>query len=163
LRTKVFSLDEVTVTTMRASENLFSFWRAAAVLCLIAGFAGHKDAYAQQSPRSIVPQLQEQFGLNEGQVRGALGALLVFAREKLPKVEFDRFAQRIPNADAAMQEVKMRGVVTGPIDDRDEYEEVLVKLGMGESTASQFGSAVLGYLNAAGYGPERDMLARILD
>jgi hypothetical protein len=148
---------------MRASGKSLSFLRAAVAIILIAWFAPQEDAHAQQSPRSIIPQLQEQFGLNEGQVRGALGALLVFAREKLPKVEFDRFAQRIPNADAAMQEVKMRGVVTSPIDDRDEYEEVLVKLGMGEATASQFAPAVLGYLNAAGYGPERDMLARILD
>jgi len=148
---------------MRASRSLLRLSRAAVLACLIAFVAPHEDTSAAQSPRSIIPQLQEQFGLNEGQVRGGLGALLVFAREGLTKVDFDALAQRIPNAEAAMQEVKMRGVVTGPIDDLDEYEEVLTKLGMAQQTAAQFAPAVLQYLAAAGYERERDMLARVLN
>jgi Protein of unknown function VcgC/VcgE (DUF2780) len=147
---------------MRVFENLFLFL-IAGLVCLLACLAPHADAVAQQPARSIIPQLQEQFGLDEGQVRGGLGALLVFAREELTKVDFDALAQRIPNAAAAMNEVKMRGVVTGPIDDRGEYEVVLTKLGMAQATASQFAPAVLEYLAAAGYDRERDMLARVLD
>lgn len=148
---------------MRASKNVLRLCKVMVFTCLVACLAPHEDALAQQSPRSVIPQLQEQFGLNEGQVRGALGALLVFARERLPKVEFNKFAQRFPNAEAAMQEVKMRGVVTGPIDGLDEYEESLVSLGISKPIASQFAPAVLKYLDAAGYGPERDMLASILN
>lgn len=61
-----------------------------------------------QSACSIIPQLEEQLGLSESQVHGALGALLVFARDRLPKPQFDQLAQRIPNAERAMQEVKMQ-------------------------------------------------------
>jgi hypothetical protein len=43
--------------------------------CVFACLTPHEVAIAAQSPRSITPQLQEQFGLNEAQVRGALGAL----------------------------------------------------------------------------------------
>jgi hypothetical protein len=118
---------------------------------------------AAQPGRSIIPDLQDRFGLSEGQVRGALGALLVFARESLPKTEFDDFAARIPNADRIMQEVKMRGIVTSPLDDLEDYEKALGQLGMGQPLASQFAPAVVDYLGAAGFVQERDTLARLID
>jgi hypothetical protein len=148
---------------MRTSESLLNFPAAAVFACLLACLAPHQEAVAAQSARSIIPQLQEQFGLNESQVRGALGALLVFARERLPKPEFDQLAQRFPNAERAMQEVKLQGIVTGPLDDRGEYEESLSSLGIAQPLASQFAPAVLGYLAAAGYERERDMLAGVLN
>ena len=148
---------------MRTSKRLLSLAAGAVFACLLAGLASHEQAVAAQSARSIIPQLQEQFGLSESQVRGALGALLVFARQRLPKPEFDQLAQRIPNAERAMQDVKLQGIVTGPLDDREEYEESLSNLGMGQPLASQFAPAVLGYLAAAGYERERDILAGVLD
>ena len=148
---------------VRATRSLLRCLRIPAFVCVIACLAPHTDALAQQSARAIIPQLQQQFGLNEGQVLGGLGALLVFAREELTKVDFDALAQRIPNAEAAMHQVKMRGVVTGPIDDRGEYEDVLVKLGIAQQSASQFAPAVMDYLAAAGYERERDMLARVFN
>jgi hypothetical protein len=123
----------------------------------------YQQVIAAQPARSIVPHLQQQFGLNESQVLGALGALLVFARDQLSKPEFDDLAERFPNAERAMQEVKQRGVVTGPLDDRDEYEASLSNLGIGQPLASQFAPAVLQYLAAAGYEREQDVLAGILD
>ena len=72
--------------------------------------------------QSIVPLLQERLGMTEAQVRGGLGALLVFARERLTKQDFDDLAETIPNADRIMQEIKLRGVVNGPLDDKDDYE-----------------------------------------
>jgi|GEM_PF-2419148 len=123
----------------------------------------HQHAFSQPGPgRSVIPQLQERFGLSEPQTRGALGALLVFAREQLPKPEFDELAQRIPNADHIMQEVKLRGIVTGPLDDLDEYEKSLSSLGIGQPLASQFAPAVVEYLGDAGFDHERDILARLV-
>ena len=120
-------------------------------------------ANAAQPGRTIIPELQERFGLSEGQVRGALGALLVFAREQLPKPQFDDLASRIPNADRIMQEVKLRGIVTRPLDDVEDYEDSLAQLGMGQPLASQFAPAVVEYLGAAGFVQERDILMQILD
>lgn len=148
---------------MCTSRSLLNLAAAAVFACLLASLAPHEDARAAQSARSIIPQLQEQFGLNEQQVRGALGALLVFARERLPKPEFDQLAQRIPNAERAMQDVKLQGIVTGPLDNREEYEAALSSLGIGQPLASQFAPAVLSYLGAAGYERERDILARVLN
>lgn len=146
------------------NANALNLPAAALFACLLACLATPEQAVAaQQSARSIIPQLQEQFGLNEAQVRGALGALLVFARERLPKPEFDELARRIPQAERAMQDVKLQGIVTGPLDDVDEYEAALASLGIGQPLASQFAPAVLNYLGAAGYQRERDMLARVLD
>ncbi|HEX2492185.1 MAG TPA: DUF2780 domain-containing protein [Steroidobacter sp.] len=119
-------------------------------------------APAAQPGRSIIPQLQERFGLNEAQVRGALGALLVFARDRLPKPDFDDLAQSIPNADHIMQEVKLRGIVTRPLDNIDDYEASLSSLGIGQPLASQFAPAVLEALGAAGHDRERDILASAL-
>jgi hypothetical protein len=148
---------------MCTSRSLLNLSAAAVFACLLACLAPHEQALAAQPALSIIPQLQEQFGLNESQVRGALGALLVFARERLPKPEFDQLAQRFPNAERAMQEVKLRGIVTRPLDDLDEYEETLSSLGIGQPLASQFAPAVLGYLASAGYERERDMLAGVLN
>jgi hypothetical protein len=116
-----------------------------------------------ESRRDLVTYLQERFRLSERQVKGALGALLVYAQERLPKDDFDMLTQRIPNAERILQEVKLQGVVTGPLDDISEYEETLSSLGIGQPLASQFAPAVLDYLTAAGQVQERDILARALD
>ena len=120
-------------------------------------------ALAQSARATLIAELEQRFGLNEGQVRGALGALLVYVRERLPKPDFDQFAARIPDADRIMQEVKTRGIVTGPLDDMDDYEASLSSLGIGETVAAQIPPAVLEFLGRAGYNRERDILSRALD
>ena len=148
---------------MRASQSLPHAARVAVLVCLLACLIPHEHALAAQPPGSIIPQLQAQFGLSERQVRGALGALLVYVRDRLPKPDFDDLAQRIPNAERIMQDVKLQGVVTGPLDDIDDYEASLSNLGMGQPLASQFAPAVLQFLGAAGHYRERDILARVLN
>ncbi len=133
------------------------------LLAALACFSFHPYAVAADPGRSIIPQLQERFGLSEVQVRDALGALLVFVRERLPKTEFDEVAKSIPNADYIMRDVQIRGIVTRPIDDIVEYQETLANLGIGQPLASQFAPAVLEYLGADGFERERSMLARVLD
>jgi Protein of unknown function VcgC/VcgE (DUF2780) len=140
---------------MRRSTHLL----LAALACLSL----HQHAVAADPGRSIIPQLQERFGLSEAQVRGALGALLIFVRERLPKQDFDEVAKGIPNADYIMREVRLRGIVTRPLDDIVEYQESLASLGIGQPLASQFAPAVLECLGAAGFELERSKLARVLD
>jgi hypothetical protein len=148
---------------MRTAGSMLRCSKVAVLACLLACLTPYESALAAQPGRSIMPQLQEQFGLSEPQVRGALGALLVFARDRLPKPEFDELAESIPNAEHIMQEVKQRGIVTGPLDDIDDYEASLSSLGMGQPLASQFAPAVLKYLGDAGHHHERDILARVLN
>ncbi len=133
------------------------------LLVAIACFSFHQHAIAADPGRSIIPQLQERFGLSESQVRGSLGALLVFVRERLPKVEFDDLAKNIPNANHIMREVVLRGIVTRPLDNVKEYEASLASLGIGQPLASQFAPAVVEYLDAAGFRQESSRLARVLD
>jgi hypothetical protein len=133
------------------------------LLAALACFSFHLDAVAADAEQTITPQLQERFGLTEAQVRGALGALLVFVQERLPKTQFDRLSKSIPNADYIMRDVRMRGIVTRPLDDIEDYEASLAELGIGQPLAAQFAPAVLEYLRAGGFEPERRMLARVLD
>ena len=133
------------------------------LLAALACLSLHQHAVAADPGPSIIPQLQERFGLSEAQVRGALGALLVFVHERLPKQDFDEVARSIPNADYIMREVHLRGIVTAPLDDVEEYEESLANLGIGQPLASQFAPAVLECLGAAGFELERSKLARVLD
>lgn len=120
-------------------------------------------AHAQPAPgRTIMPILEERLGLTDVQVRGALGALLVFVRERLPKPDFDDLAESIPNADRIMQDVKLRGVVTGPLDDIDDYERALSNLGIGQPLASRVAPAVLQALAETGHSRERDILASVI-
>jgi uncharacterized protein VcgC/VcgE DUF2780 len=131
-----------------------------ATLALFGSPAFAADAAAPAS--NLIQNLQQRFSLNEGQVRGALGALLVYARERLPQTEFDELAAQVPNAERIMQDVKLQGIVTRPLDNLDEYEEALSSLGIGQPLASQIAPAVLEYLGAAGRHQERDILSRIL-
>jgi len=135
---------------------------ACVATCLLAWVTPQAQALAQSVGSSIIPRLQDRFELNERQVQGALGALLVFVRGRLPKPEFDQLTRRIPNAAHIMQEVKLQGVVTKPIDDLEDYEASLASLGIGQPLASQFAPAVVEYLGAAGFTQERDALARVL-
>jgi hypothetical protein len=147
---------------MRASGSRLHSSGSAVLACLLVFVALHEHSLAASPGQSIVPHLQDRFSLTEPQVRGALGALLVFVREQLPKPDFDDLAERIPNADQIMQEVKLRGIVTRPLDDISDYEEALSSLRIGQPLASQFAPAVVEYLGAAGYTRERDILARVL-
>jgi hypothetical protein len=129
----------------------------------LACFSFHRHAVAADPGRTIIPQLQERFALSEAQVRGALGALLIYVRERLPKQDFDNLSKSIPNAEYIIREVYRRGIVTRPLDDIAEYQESLASLGIGQPLASQFAPAVLEFLGAAGFDRERSMLARALD
>lgn len=129
--------------------------------CLLLSMTLH--ASAAQPGRSIIPQLQDEFGLSESQVKGALGALLIFVRARLPKPEFDDFAATIPNADYIMQQVKQNGIVTAPLDNIEDYEKSLASLGIGGPLAEKFAPAVVRYLGSTGHSRERDILARVLD
>ncbi|MBB6095220.1 hypothetical protein HNQ60_004110 [Povalibacter uvarum] len=145
---------------MRASTNRLSGC-AAILLCV---FAAPGSTNAQSAPSvQLIQQLESQFGLTDRQVRGALGALLVYVRERLPKKDFDDFSQRIPNAAQIMQDVKLQGIVTKPLDTIDDYEASLASLGIGQPLASQFAPAVVKHLGDAGYYRERDILARALN
>jgi Protein of unknown function VcgC/VcgE (DUF2780) len=147
----------------------FRALRLGLVIAMLAGLLGSLllsgGEVRAQSARSgaLIVNLQERFGLNEQQVRGALGALLVYCRERLPQTEFDELAKSIPNAARIMQEVKLRGIVTAPLDDIDDFQETLASLGIGQPLASQFAPAVLEQLAAAGRDRERDILAGVLD
>jgi len=135
----------------------------ALLTCAFAVLAGNGYAYAQQLRQGMIEQLQQRFGLRELQVRGALGALLLYVREQIPKPEFDEFAQSIPDAYQIIGDVQARGVVTRPLDTVEEYEESLASLGIAQPIAAQFAPAVLELLGAAGRTHERDILARLLD
>ena len=137
--------------------------RLLALVWVLASFAVPVHVATAAPGASIIPILQERLGLTEPQVRGALGALLVFAREQLPKPDFDDLAETIPNADRIMQDVKLRGVVTRPIDDIGDYEAALSSLGIGQPLASQVAPAVLQALAETGHTRERDILARVVD
>lgn len=133
------------------------------VFATLACFNVHQYASAADPGRSVIPLLQDKFGLSEWQVRGSLGALLIFVRERLPKVQFDEFAKNIPNADYIMREAAQSGIVTRPLDDMEDYEASLESLGIGQPLASQFAPAVVECLEAAGFQRESSQLARVLD
>jgi Protein of unknown function VcgC/VcgE (DUF2780) len=143
---------------MRRSE----FKLAYALLAGLACFAFHPHAVAAEPGPSIIPQLQERLGLSEAQVRGSLGALLIFVRERVPKPEFDRVAQSIPNADRIMRETRLNGIVNGPLDDIGDYQASLANLGIGQPLASQIAPAVVECLGAAGFQQERSILLRVI-
>jgi Protein of unknown function VcgC/VcgE (DUF2780) len=154
--------------TSRNTERAYAFLERRRVLVACAlvvtsfGIGVNVGARAAAPAGSMVTYLENRFGLGDRQVRGALGALLVFANQKLNKSDFDDLAQRIPNAQQIMQTVKLQGVVNGPLDDVEEYEKTLSNVGIGQPLASQIAPAVLDYLGSSGYARERDILAGIL-
>src|SRR5678816_2153117 len=107
---------------MRRSE----FHVTGLLFAVLAFSSFHEHAIAADPGPTIVPQLQERFGLSEAQVRLSLGALLVFAHERLPKSQFNELSKSIPNADYIMREAHMFGIVTRPLDDIGDYEASLV-------------------------------------
>jgi Protein of unknown function VcgC/VcgE (DUF2780) len=137
-------------------------WSAVAVAFALVQLVHAERAHAAP-PKQIVTQLQDRIGLTEVQARGALGALLVFVRERLPEPEFKDLAEVIPNADYIMQDVKQRGIVTRPLDDLGDYEAALANLGIGQPLAHQVVPAVLDALAAAGRDRERDILQHAID
>jgi Protein of unknown function VcgC/VcgE (DUF2780) len=115
------------------------------------------------SPVDIIEYVEQRFGLNDGQARGALGALLVFARDRLTPQDYRVLARNVPNAQRIVQDIKLHGIVTRPLSDLHDYETSLESVGIGQPLASQIAPAVLEYLGASGQEEERDILARVLD
>ncbi len=147
---------------MQPMKRQLSNVRAVFFACLMLLSLVAARTFAQPG-HSILPVLEERFGLGEQQVRDAVGALLVFTRERLPKPEFDELARTVPNADIIMNEVKLRGIVTKPLDYIDDYEAVLGGIGIPPVHAAEFAPAVLEALHATGHDRERDILARALN
>lgn len=56
-----------------------------------------------QPPTDLQAYLQQRFHLSAPQVRGALGALLVYAHQRLQKPDFDDLVTHVPNAAQFMQ------------------------------------------------------------
>jgi hypothetical protein len=132
------------------------------LLAVLAYPLPHESLLAATPGQKATEYLQQRFGLTDVQARGALGALLVFAREQLPKPQFDQLASRIPNAEYMMEAVKQRGVVTRPLDDISNYEESLGSLGISQELAAQIAPAVVEFLGAAGFDEEQAILSGIL-
>jgi hypothetical protein len=136
--------------------------RFAGLAILLACLIANECVLAATPGQNAVAYLQDRFGLDEVQARGAIGALLVYAREQLPKPQFDELAARIPNAEMIMQAVKQRGVVTRPLDDISNYEESLASLGIGQPMAAQIAPAVVQFLGDSGFDEEQAILSGIL-
>jgi hypothetical protein len=136
---------------------------AALLSLLLVGLAPGASTLAAQLPTDLVAYVERRLGLSEPQVRGALGALLVYARQRLQKTEFDALAANVPNAQWVMQDVKGQGIVTHPLDSLDDYEKALSNVGIGQPLASEVVPAVLEYLGATGHDVERDILEGILN
>jgi hypothetical protein len=135
---------------------------AAAILGVVAGYSDRADlAFAAPTPTAVA-YLQDHLGLTDRQARGALGALLVYAEQHLVKSDFDALTQSVPNAASIMQAVKLQGIVTGPLDDIDEYEKTLSSLGIGQPLAAKVAPAVMDYLGATGHDLERNILSGLL-
>nr|WP_298719119.1 DUF2780 domain-containing protein [uncultured Steroidobacter sp.] len=133
-----------------------------AVVTLFACSLKYESALAATPGQNAVAYLENRFGLSDVQARGALGALLLFARERLPKPQFDQLAARMPNADSIMQGVTQQGVVTKPLDEIGDYQESLASLGIGPTLAAQIAPAVVDFLGGAGFSQEQAILAGIL-
>jgi Protein of unknown function VcgC/VcgE (DUF2780) len=144
-----------------------SWWRvsasallfACALSCLLFVYASSQEP---PRPGTLVEHLQEHLGLNNRQARGALGALLVFAQERLHPTDFDELARSIPNAEHIVREARLQGVVTQPLDSVDDFETTLSNVGIGQPLASQIAPTVIAYLGTHGHQRERDLLARVM-
>jgi Protein of unknown function VcgC/VcgE (DUF2780) len=153
---------------LRRSANRGSLLRASRVLSgvIFSFLALCLSSYANtawaQPPTELQAYLQQRFHLSAPQTRGAIGALLVYAHQRLQKPDFDDLAAHVPNAAHIMLVVKQQGIVTGPLDDIGEYERTLASLEIGQPLASQIAPAVLEWLGAAGYSHERDILTAIV-
>jgi hypothetical protein len=129
----------------------------AAIACIFA------PAFGAEPVQGLIQHLQKEIGLNETQARDALGALLVFARERLPQPEFTDLTDGMGGADQLMQDATLHGVITRPLDTIEEYEQALASLGIAQSRASLIAPAVLQHLGTAGLVEERDILASVLE
>src|SRR5215813_527202 len=147
LRSPGGGLSMVTALLPRPANHRSSLIFALLALCLTS----HATTARAQPPTDLQAYLQQRFHLSAPQVRGALGALLVYAHQRLQKPDFDDLAAHVPNAAHMMQVVKQHGVVTGPLDNIGEYERTLANLGIGQPLASQIAPAVIEWLGAAGY------------
>jgi hypothetical protein len=115
-----------------------------------------------QPPTDLQSYLQQRFHLSAPQARGALGALLVYAEQRLQKSDYDDLVAHVPNAAHIVQSVKQHGIVNGPLDNIGEYERTLANVGIGQPLASQIAPAVIEWMGAAGYSYERDILTGIV-
>lgn len=156
----------VTGLLRRSASRRTPLWSSRVVSELVFSLmalwlASYVSAAWAQPPTDLQAYLQQRFHLSAPQARGALGALLVYAHQRLQKPDFDDLAAHVPNAAHIMQTVKQHGIVNGPLDNIDEYERTLANLGIGQPLASQIAPAVIEWMGAAGYSYERDILTGI--
>ena len=88
--------------------------------------------------------------------------MLSFAKEKLPKMDFNTITKFIPGSDTLMKASKDLGAVTGPIGDKAGLEAAFSRLGMGADRVQKFVQTMGDFVGKAGGDSARNLLASLL-
>jgi hypothetical protein len=118
---------------------------------------------AQYLPANpLLKTLADRLGISITQAGRGVGAVLAMARGFLTEQDYDVIAAAVPDAGQLAEAAKAQGVVTRPIDDKDDLAAVFDQIGIPADAAANFVPVMRAWLVYQGAPDAGDLVARVM-
>lgn len=113
-----------------------------------------------QPANPLLETLSTKLGISTTQAGQGVGAVLAMARGYLPEQDYDVIAAAVPGASQLLKAATVQGVVTRPINDRDDLATVFDEIGLSSEAAANFVPAMRAWLDERGFEDAGDLVSR---
>ncbi len=115
-----------------------------------------------QPTNPLLETLATQLGISTTQAGRGVGAVLAMARGFLTEQDYRVIAAAVPDADQLAKAAAEQGVVTRPIDDKDDLAAVFDRIGIPPDAAAKFVPVMRTWLVDQGAPDAGDLVARVM-
>ena len=131
-----------------------------AALALTWSCAGFGQTIEEGNP--LLETLSERLGISITQAGRGVGAVLAMARGHLTAQDYQVITAAVPAADQLAEAASMQGVVTRPIDSKEDLAAVFDQLGIPHQAQVNFVPVMRAWLVFEGAPDAGDLVARVM-
>jgi hypothetical protein len=115
-----------------------------------------------QPANPLLDTLSTRLGISTTQAGRGVGAVLAMARGFLTEQDYRVIAAAVPDAEQLAQAATAQGVVTRPIDDKDDLAAVFDQIGIPADAAARFVPVMRAWLVQQGAPDAGDLVSRVM-
>ncbi len=110
----------------------------------------------------LLETLSTRLGISKMQAGRGVGAVLAMARGFLTDQDYQVIVAAVPEAEQLAEAAAAQGVVTRPIDDKDDLAAVFDRIGIPGAAAAKFVPVMRAWLVQQGADDAGDLVSRVM-
>jgi hypothetical protein len=127
-----------------------------------AGFSQTVFSQTIEHGNPLLETLSERLGISTTQAGRGVGAVLAMARGHLTAQDYAVITAAVPAGEQLAEAAKMQGVVTRPIDSKEDLAAVFDQLGIPHEAQVNFVPVMRAWLVFQGAPDAGDLVARVM-